>query len=42
MLASPFRKEFEAEYGSLMFVNAEIADKAFSPAILDEMAQETS
>ena len=40
MLASPFRKEFEAEYGSLMFVNAEIADKAFSPAILDEMAQE--
>ena len=32
-------REFEAEYGSLMFVNAEIADKAFSPAILDEMAQ---
>ena len=40
MLASPFRKDFAAEYGDLMFVNAELADKAFSPAILDEMAQE--
>ena len=40
MLDSPFRADFAAEYGDLMFVNAEIADKAFSPAILDEMAQE--
>lgn len=40
MLDSPFRSDFAAEYGNLMFVNAEIADKAFSPAILDEMAQE--
>ena len=40
MLASPFHKDFAAEYGDLMFVNAELADKAFSPAILDEMAQE--
>ena len=37
---SPFRADFTAEYGDLMFVNAEIADKAFSPDILDEMAQE--
>ena len=40
MLGSPFRADFTAEYGDLMFVNAEIADKAFSPDILDEMAQE--
>ena len=40
MLASPFRKDFAAEYGDLMFVNAEIADKAFSPEILPEMAEE--
>ena len=40
MLDSPFRADFTAEYGDLMFVNAEIADKAFSPDILDEMAQE--
>ena len=40
MLASPFRKEFEAEYGSLMFVNAEIGRKAFSPAIVEELKQE--
>ena len=40
MLASPFRKDFAAEYGDLMFVNAEIADKAFSPKILPEMAEE--
>ena len=40
MLASPFRKDFAAEYGDLMVVNAEIADKAFSPEILPEMAEE--
>ena len=40
MLASPFRKDFAAEYGDLMFINAEIADKAFSPKILPEMAEE--
>ena len=40
MLESPFRADFTAEYSDLMFVNAEIADKAFSPDILDEMAQE--
>ena len=39
MLDSPFRADFTAEYGDLMFVNAEIADKAFSPDILDEMAE---
>ena len=27
-MESPFRKEFAAEYGNLMFLNAEIAQKA--------------
>ena len=29
MLESPFRKDFEAEYGGLMFLNAEIQRKNF-------------
>ena len=40
MLESPFRAEFAAEYGDLMFVNAEIARKAFSPEIIPESQQE--
>ncbi|MBQ1603622.1 MAG: M3 family oligoendopeptidase, partial [Oscillospiraceae bacterium] len=40
MLASPFRKEFENEYGDLMFVNAEIQKKTFSPAIIADMQKE--
>ncbi|MBR0437493.1 MAG: M3 family oligoendopeptidase [Clostridia bacterium] len=40
MLASPFRKDFEAEYGDLMFVNAEIAQKTFSPEIIEDMQKE--
>ena len=40
LLASPYRKQLGEEYGELMFLNAEIAQKAFSPDILDEMAQE--
>ncbi len=40
MLVSPFRKDFAAEYGDLMFVNAEIAQKTFSPAIIEDMQKE--
>ena len=42
MLASPFRKDFENEYGNLMFVNAEIELKTFSPEIIPQLQQETS
>ena len=42
LLASPYRKQLGEEYGELMFLNAEIAQKAFSPDILDEMAQENN
>ena len=40
MLASPFRKDFEAEYGDLMFVNAEIELKTFSPEIIPQLQKE--
>ena len=40
LLASPFRAEFAAEYGELMFTNAEITRKAFSPAIVADMQRE--
>lgn len=40
LLASPFRKEFEAEYGELMFVNAEMARKTFAPEIMAELERE--
>ncbi len=40
MLESPFRADFEREYGDLMFVNAEIALKTFSPAIIPELQRE--
>ncbi|MBO4848558.1 MAG: M3 family oligoendopeptidase [Clostridia bacterium] len=40
MLESPFRGEFSEEYGDLLFVNAEIEQKAFSPEIIPEMQKE--
>ena len=40
MLQSPFRAQFAAEYGDLMFLNAEIALKAFSPEIIPQSQQE--
>ena len=42
MLASPFRPEFEKKYGSLLFKNAEIALKAFSPEIIPDMQRENA
>lgn len=41
LLASPFRSDFEAEYGNTMFLNAEISLKTFSPEIMDDMALES-
>ena len=40
LLKSPFRADFAAEYGDLMFINAEIALKSFSPEIIPEMQAE--
>ena len=40
MLESRFRPDFEAEYGDLMFRNAEIELKTFSPEIIPELQEE--
>ena len=40
LLQSPFRKDFEAEYGELLFLNAEIERKTFSPEIVEDMQKE--
>lgn len=40
MLESAFRADFEKEYGNLLFLNTEIALKAFSPEIIPELQQE--
>lgn len=40
LLDSPFRAQFEEKYGSIVFINAEIRLKTFSPAIIPELQQE--
>lgn len=40
MLKSPFRADFEKEFGNLYFLNTEIALKSFSPDIIPELQQE--
>lgn len=40
LLESPFRSDFEAKYGAVMFLNAQIELKTFSPAIISELQQE--
>lgn len=40
MLEGKFREDFAAEYGDLMFVNAEMELKTFSPEIIPELQKE--
>ena len=40
LLESPYRKDFEQEYGDLLFVNAEIERKTFAPEIIEDMQKE--
>ena len=40
MLKSPYRADFAREYGELMFLNAEIELKTFSPEIIPELQKE--
>jgi len=42
MLDSPFREQFEEEFGDVMFLNAEIELKSFSPAIIEDMQKEAA
>lgn len=41
MLDSPFRPDFEAEFGSFLFVKAEVDRRTFSPAIMEELQKES-
>ena len=40
MLNSPFKADFAAEFGELMFVNIELAKRCFSPEIISELQKE--
>lgn len=40
LLNSPFRKDFEKEYGTLIFVNKEISQKTFKPELIPMLQQE--
>ena len=40
LLASPFRADFVRDFGEVMFLNAEIALKTFSPEIIPELQKE--
>ncbi len=40
LLASPFRKEFSEEFGEIIFTNAEIQRKTFSPEIIPQLQKE--
>ena len=40
LLKSPFRGDFTNEFGDLMFINAEIALKTFTPEIIPELQKE--
>ena len=41
LLESPFRKQFEEKYGKVPFLNLEIAAKSFSPAIVEDLQEES-
>lgn len=40
LLHSPYRADFEAEYGKVFFLNAELEEKAFSPEIIEDLQKE--
>ena len=42
MLTSPFRKEMESKWGSLMFTNAEMQLKTFKPEIVEDLQTENA
>ena len=42
LLASKFRKELEAEWGSLLFINEEIEQRTFSPDIVEDLKRENA
>ncbi len=41
-LDSPFRKELEEKYGAVTFVNAEMANKSFTPELVEDIQKENA
>ena len=42
LLDSPFRKDFEKEYGELLFLKTEMEKKTFSPEIIEDLQKENA
>ena len=42
LLDSPFRKDFENEYGELLFLKTEMEKKTFSPEIIEDLQKENA
>ena len=40
LLASPFRRDFEAKYGTVSFINAELDAKSFVPELVEDLQKE--
>ena len=40
LLGSPFRADFEKEFGSIVLINAELEKKSFSPELIPELQRE--
>lgn len=40
LLASPFRRDFEAKYGAVSFINAELDAKSFVPELVEDLQKE--
>ena len=42
LLTSPFRKQFEEKYGSVSFINAELAARSFVPELVEDLQKENA
>ena len=42
LLGSPFRKDLEADWGNVMFVNEELSLKTFAPGIVEDLQEENA
>lgn len=42
LIASPFRSDFEKEFGELLFMKTEMAKKTFSPELIEELQRENA
>ena len=42
LIASPFRKDFEKEFGELLFMKTEMKKKTFSPELIEDLQRENA